>query len=127
MRIWTGDDGQSHFEPGLIHLAGSERGDAVSGITDAVSISFRETRKGGSFEWHDAPARQFVLVLSGTLEFEIRTGGRFTLGTGDVLLAEDMTGGGHRWHLIGDAPWRRAYVILAKGAHVPFVRDGRIS
>ena len=28
----------------------------------------------GAVEWHDAPARQFVITLSGTLEFQTRTG-----------------------------------------------------
>ena len=121
VRLWTRDDGQSHFEEGRLDLPAGNRGDAVSAVSAAVSISFRETHKGGSFEWHDAPARQLVLTLSGALEFEMRGGPRFTLGAGDVLLAEDTTGGGHRWHAVGDIPWRRAYVILADGARVPFV------
>jgi len=36
------------------------------------------------------------------------------------LLAEDTAGGGHRWKLIDNQPWRRAYVVLAAGAAVPF-------
>ena len=34
------------------------------------------------------------------------------LSSGDVLLADDTTGTGHRWRLIDDAPWRRLYVEL---------------
>ena len=30
----------------------------------------------------------------------------------DVLLAEDTTGGGHSWRIIGPDAWRRAYVEL---------------
>jgi hypothetical protein len=37
------------------------------------------------------------------------------------LLAEDTTGSGHSWRLTDDQPWRRAYVILAPDASVPFV------
>jgi quercetin dioxygenase-like cupin family protein len=127
VRLWTGDDGQSHFEQGWIDLPSGDRGDAVSGVVEAVSISFRETHEGGAFDWHDAPVRQLVLTLSGTLEFETRGGERFTLAPGDVLLAEDTTGGGHRWRSLGDIPWRRAYVILADGEPVPFVREHRSS
>jgi hypothetical protein len=29
-----------------------------------------------------------------------------------VILAEDTTGGGHRWRLVDDEPWRRVYVEL---------------
>jgi quercetin dioxygenase-like cupin family protein len=127
VRLWTGDDGESHFEEGRIDLPAGGRGDAVSAMAAAVSISFRETHKGGSFDWHDAPARQLVLTLSGVLEFETRGGRRFTLGAGDLLLAEDTTGGGHRWHAVGDNPWRRAYIVLADGTTVPFVPENRNS
>ena len=66
-----------------------ERGDVLSGAFTVTSISFRETRAGGAFEWHDAPVRQFVLTLSGTLDFQTRAGTHFILRPGDILLAED--------------------------------------
>ncbi len=122
VRIWTGDDGQSHFEEGSVDLPGGSRGDAVGGEIAASSISFRETHAGGAFDWHEAPVRQFVLTLSGTLEFETRSGTRFTIAPGDALLAEDTTGGGHRWHLLDNNPWRRAYIILQSGVDARFVR-----
>src|SRR5437870_10834012 len=59
IRLWTGDDDNSYFEEGVIDLSKGERGDILSGTAGVVSISFRETRAGGAFEWHDAPARQF--------------------------------------------------------------------
>jgi hypothetical protein len=40
---------------------------------------------------------------------------------GDVLLAEDNVGTGHKWCQIDDQPWRRAYVVLKPGAKDPFV------
>jgi quercetin dioxygenase-like cupin family protein len=121
VRIWTGDDGNSHFEEGAIDLADGARGDLLSDKTGAISISFQETRSGGAFAWHDAPVRQLVITLGGTLDFQIRSGEHFTIRPGDVLLAEDTTGSGHSWSLIDDEPWRRVYVILAPGAKVPFV------
>jgi quercetin dioxygenase-like cupin family protein len=120
VRIWTADDGNSRFEDGVIDMRKGERGDVLSGTVPVASISFRETNAGGAFEWHDAPARQFVVTLSGTLDFQTRSGDHFTLRPGDILLAEDTTGTGHSWKLIDHEPWRRAYVILAPGANVPF-------
>jgi hypothetical protein len=70
VRIWTGEDGNSLFEEGMIDLPKGERGDILSDNIMASSISFRETRSGGTFAPHDAPARQFVITLSGTLEFK---------------------------------------------------------
>ena len=121
VRIWTAEDGNSSFEEGQIDLAGGARGDILSGTVPATSISFRETASGGTFAWHDAPARQFVVTLSGTLDFVTRRGEHFTIRPGDILLAEDTAGSGHSWKLVDDQPWRRAYVILAPGVDVPFV------
>ena len=120
VRIWTGDDGDSLFEEGSIDLPQGERGDVLSGKVETTSISFRETRAGGTFSPHDAPTRQYVVTLAGTLEFKTAKGATFTIRPGDVLLAEDTTGSGHSWRLVDDQPWRRAYVVLAPGAAVPF-------
>jgi quercetin dioxygenase-like cupin family protein len=121
VRIWTGDDGNSYFEEGAIDLAGGARGDLLSGKTGTASISFQETKSGGTFAWHDAPVRQLVITLSGTLDFQTRKGEHFIIRPGDILLAEDTTGSGHSWRLVDEEPWRRAYVILAPGVSVAFV------
>lgn len=120
IRLYTGADGDSHFEEGSINLGGSERGDALSPAAGAVSISFQETRSGGSFEWHQDPVPRFVITLSGVLQFETRGGETFVIRPGDILLAEDNSGTGHRWTLIGDDPWRRAYVVFSPKTALPF-------
>jgi quercetin dioxygenase-like cupin family protein len=63
---------------------------------------------------------RFVITLSGTLEFEVKSGATFTIRPGDILLAQDNTGSGHKWRLLGDEPWRRAYVVYQKGADPRF-------
>jgi hypothetical protein len=128
IRLWTGEDENSHFEEGVIELDPGQRNDLLSAKIPASSISFQETASGASFAWHTAPARQLVITLSGTLDFQIRGGGRFRIHPGDVLLAEDTTGTGHNWRLLDDQPWRRAYVILQPRATVPFraINLGRV-
>lgn len=114
IRIATGPDGQSHFSVGavLLHPAGDN---AVSAAGAVGTISFEESPAGAALDWHNAPARQYVITLSGTLEFENRMGEKQVVAPGDLLLAEDTTGGGHRWRLVDDQPWRRVYVTLAQG------------
>ncbi len=103
IHLVTGPDGQSHVREETHDLDGWET---------ATGISFAETAPGGELAWHVAPRRQYVLTLSGHLEFTTRGGETFALGPGDVLLAEDTSGGGHEWRIVGPDPWRRADVSL---------------
>jgi quercetin dioxygenase-like cupin family protein len=120
VRMWTGDDGDSLFEEGWIDLTDGMRGDAVGRAVPVVELSFQETSSGGSFEWHQDPVPRFVITLSGTLEFTTKSGATFIIHPGDILLAQDNSGTGHQWKLIGDDPWRRAYVVYESGADLGF-------
>lgn len=102
-KLYTGSDGASHVTEGSV---------ALDDPSDVVSIHFNESPPHSAFDWHDAPERQYVITLSGTLEFTTRYGETFVLRPGDVLLAADSVGSGHKWRLIDDQPWRRAYVVL---------------
>ena len=112
IRLYTGADGQSHFAVGKIEWDQLEADNALSRSELAQSIRFEETKAGARLDWHNAPHRQYVITLSGRLEFESRTGARQVVEPGDILLAEDTSGGGHRWRLIDDQPWRRVYVAV---------------
>lgn len=120
VRLWTGQDGQSHVEHGRLALVAG----APTVPVDAVGVSFEESPPGSTLEWHTAPHRQFVITLSGTLQFTTRDGESFVLDPATVLLAEDTAGSGHTWRLGDDAPWRRVYVELGDEP-VPFERDPR--
>jgi quercetin dioxygenase-like cupin family protein len=120
VRIWTGEDGDSRFEEGVIAFSSGARGDSVTEAVNAVNVSFQETESGGSYAWHQDPVPRLVITLSGTLQFETRGGESFVIRPGDVLLAQDNSGTGHRWKLIGDEPWRRVYVVYQRGATLPF-------
>jgi len=120
IRLWTGDDAESHFEEGRIELELGRNGDLLTGKIPAESVSFEETACGGTLDWHTAPVRQLVVTLSGVLDFETRAKRHFILKPGVILLAEDTAGGGHAWRLTDAEPWRRVYVVLAPGANVPF-------
>ena len=113
-RLYTGPDGNSHVTPGSVN------GDK---LVDVRSIEFKETAAHSTFDWHNDPIPQYVITLSGVLEFTTADGETFTLRPGDVLLAEDHTGSGHKWRLIDDEPWKRAYVIFNEGANTQFVPD----
>ena len=120
VRMWTGKDGNSLFEEGVLDMAEGERGDFIGKAAGARKIYFRETGAGGTWEWHEDPVPRFVITLSGTLEFETKSGEHFTIRPGDILIAQDNSGTGHRWRLIGEEPWRRAYVDYEDDADLHF-------
>jgi hypothetical protein len=78
-----------------------------------TELTVEETTAGASLDWHNAPHRQYVITLSGRLEFESRTGARQVVEPGDILLAEDTSSGGHRRRLVDDQPWCRVYVAVS--------------
>jgi len=92
---------------------------------EAQSIAFKETPPHSSYDRHDDPIPQYVITLAGVLEFTTVDGKAFTINPGDILLAEDHTGSGHKWRLINDEPWKRAYVVFREGAHTQFTPDPR--
>jgi quercetin dioxygenase-like cupin family protein len=120
VRMWTGEDGDSLFEEGSITLSEGMRGDSVGASIPVVGLSFQETQSGGSYEWHQDPVPRFVITLSGTLEFKTKSEATFIIHPGDVLLAQDNSGSGHQWRLIGDDPWRRAYVVYENDVDLGF-------
>jgi quercetin dioxygenase-like cupin family protein len=124
VRMWTGPDGNSLFEEGTIDMTEGMRGDSVGKPVPAVQLSFQETVSGGSYEWHQDPVPRFVITLSGTLEFQTKSGTTFVIKPGDVLLAQDNSGSGHTWRLIGEEPWRRAYVVYQEGVALQFKAKG---
>jgi len=94
IRIYTGEDNQSHFEHLEIPLNDTRLG-RMTDLLPAEGILFRETSPGLVYDFHTAPRRQFVLFLSGAAELECGDGTVRRFGAGDILLADDLTGQGH--------------------------------
>ncbi len=93
-RVYTGDDGESHFERIVVAQTESRYG-SLSRMFDAEGVIFRTTPVGGELDFHNAPRRQFVVTLSGVVEIEVGDGSTVRLQGGDILLADDVTGRGH--------------------------------
>lgn len=113
-KIYTGPDGHTHISKGSV---------SENVFHKATSIRFKETPAPAVYDWHTAPTTQYVLTLTGTLEFETHSGEKFLLKAGEVLIAMDTTGSGHRWQLVDDQPWKRAYVLFDVDTEVNFIPE----
>ena len=111
-RLYTGPDNESHFEDRDIPLA--DRGDIgkLSELFGATGILFRKTGPDYSYTWHNAPRRQFVIMLEGEVEVQTGDGSRRRFVPGDILLAEDTTGHGHISRAVGGRPRKSVFVTL---------------
>ncbi len=108
-RLYTGPDGQSHIEPVDLGKMPEWR----TGLA-TTQISFREDPVDRFLDWHPAPRRQFVIILSGQLEIGLGDGTKHVFGPGDARLVEDTTGKGHTTQVHGNQPCLTATIPLAK-------------
>ncbi|MEX0805546.1 MAG: hypothetical protein WD688_19835, partial [Candidatus Binatia bacterium] len=90
-RMYTGEDGRSHFED-LEQSHGSRH--FLTSLT-VQTLVFKNDDNREILGWHNAPRRQWCITLSGSVEIGIGDGTVKTFGPGDVFLAEDVTGQGH--------------------------------
>ncbi len=112
-RLYTGDDGESHFEDIEVPFEESGLGGAMSSRLPATGVVFRETGDDYDYDWHNAPRRQYILMLSGGgVEIEVGDGTTRRFRAGDILLAEDTTGRGHISRAIDPEPRVSVFVTL---------------
>ena len=108
-RLYAGGDWQAHIE--TIDVA--KMPDWTKGLP-TTQISFRVWPVGEFIDWHPAPRRQFVIILSGQLEIGLGDGSKHVFGAGDARLVEDTTGKGHTTRVLGNTPCVTATVPLAQ-------------
>ena len=95
-RIYSDNNGNSHFENITIPLkAGGEIG-SLSELLPAKGIIFREVLPSYDYDFHNAPQKQYIILLDGEIEIETSLGDKRIFGAGDVLLMEDTHGKGHK-------------------------------
>ena len=96
VHLYTGDDGQSHFEDIELKLS-PERG--LGGVLELVApvqgMALREVPDGWTADYHNAPRRQIVVNLTGKGEIICGDGTSRVFGPGESFLADDVTGQGH--------------------------------
>lgn len=111
-RIYTGSDQKSHFEDFEIPLNDEGKIGFLSERKKASSVIFRETSGDYDYGWHNAPERQFVIVLQGSVEITVGDGTSKVFTDGQVFLAEDTEGQGHKSRAINNEPRKSIFVTI---------------
>lgn len=109
LRLYTGTDQESHFEDGEIPLTTQPLG-KLSEAQKAESVIFVEL--SSSYDYHNAPQRQYVIFLDVDVELEVADGTRRIVRAGEILLAEDTTGHGHKTRTLDGNPGRAVFIVL---------------
>jgi quercetin dioxygenase-like cupin family protein len=106
-RIYTGADGKSYLEQQSLR-----EHPMLRKPQSAAHIVFAEQPGGTFIDWHPAPRRQYVILISGELEIGFGDGTLRRFGPGDARLVEDTTGQGHTTRFIGTEPVITAIIPL---------------
>ena len=105
VRLFTGDDDQSHFED----LDSGTNGGYFFETLPVTGLVLKNDSPTNLGDFHNAPRRQYCITLSGSAEIRVGDGTSRTFVAGDVFLAEDVAGQGHTLVL---HDWSRAFVHI---------------
>lgn len=111
-RIYSDKKGHSHFKDEDITLINQGKIGELSRPMPTKAISFRETQPDYDYDFHNAPDKQFIILLDGKIEIETSLGDKRTFGQGDILLVEDVTGKGHKTRALNDKTRRSIFITL---------------
>ena len=112
VRVFTGPDGESHFEDIVVPLEDRGAAGQISKRWPGCGVQFREVSGEYLMDFHVAPRRQLVVNLTGSVEIEVGSGEKRLLGPGSILLAEDTTGHGHISRGVNSEPRTSLFVHL---------------
>ena len=108
VRVTSDAQGETHFDDvevplSVVPLAPPAPPINLSALTPASQYGFMSAPPGWDGDWHPAPVRMLTLYLAGEVEVAVSDGTVRRFRPGDVTLAEDTTGQGHRSRVVGDA------------------------
>lgn len=102
LRVFADEAGGSHIERGLAlpltakNFVPPAPAIGISALQEASACVFLAVPAGYFGDWHPSPKRQWLVFISGQMEFETSDGERFLGRPGSVVLLEDTNGPGHR-------------------------------
>ena len=95
-RIYSDADGDTHFEDYKIPLNDAGPIGLLSDPLKVEEVIFREVEPTYDYDFHNAPQKQYLVLLDGEIEIETSKGEIRKFKAGEILLLEDTTGKGHK-------------------------------
>ena len=106
LRLFADSQGESHFETVNLSLESTDFAPPAPPLEVSEVVEgphgFLRAPSGWFGDWHPTPARQFMCLLSGTLEVEASDGEVRRISVGEIVLLEDTEGRGHSTRVISE-------------------------
>ncbi len=94
-RLYSGNDGESHFENIYFDTPNQEGIGGISKEMGCQGFYMRTMPHDYKVGWHNSDRRQFLVVIQGAIEMTVASGEKRVFQVGDIVLCEDKTGNGH--------------------------------
>jgi hypothetical protein len=95
-RVYSDENGESRFDEIDVPLFNKGEIGYLSESVAVKSLQFRKVPPDYDYDFHNAPQRQYIVLLDGGVEIETSLGEIRRFQTGEILLVEDTAGKGHR-------------------------------
>jgi len=117
LRIYSDEEGCSHFDTNDIILESNNYAPPApplntSALESANNCVFLELPVGWYGDWHPTPVAQWLILMTGELEFETGDGDRQICKAGDAVLLADLAGMGHKTTVLGNTGVRIAAIHI---------------
>ena len=95
VRVYTGDDGESHLEDVTLDFSERNGTRTVAETSTNASVSWAVRTAGDFADFHVGAAKQYVFYMTCAVEIVVGDGSKVILNEGDILDEQDATGHGH--------------------------------
>lgn len=111
-RIYSGQNGESHFQDIEMPLKDDGEIGFLSDKIPVKEIIFRTVKPEYDYDFHNAPQRQYIVLLDGEIEIETSLGEKRIFKGGEILLVEDTEGQGHKTRNLQNIERRSIFITL---------------
>ncbi len=111
-RIYSDNTGESHFEDIEMPLQDDGEIGFLSDKIPVKDIIFRKVKPDYDYDFHNAPQKQYIILLDGEIEIETSLGKKRIFKGGDILLLEDTQGKGHKTKNLQNIERRFVFITL---------------